>query len=180
MPLVELWLPIVAGAAGVFVASALLWMCLPIHKKDYVPLKDDAALQRALAEQGLGPGRYMFPNCMGPDGKPIDARNLSGPWGCLCIAKGVPNMGKMLGLWFVNALVVSALVGYLASLALPAGAAFGPAFRVAGSATLLAYGAGVLPRAIWEGLPWRSVPGAFLDAVVYSVITGVLFAVLWP
>jgi hypothetical protein len=180
MCLCELWLAILAGAAGVFVASAVIWMATPLHKKDYRPLPSDAAVQGAVSGQSLPAGRYMFPNCLDASGKPMDCSKLTGPFGLVTVFPGPPRMGKGLSLWFLNNLVVMVLVGYVASLALGPGAPFGPVFRVTATTALLAYGAGVLPRAIWEGLPWRSVPAALVDAVVYALATGVLFAVLWP
>jgi hypothetical protein len=184
VPYIELWLPILAGAAAVFVTSSVVWMALPIHKNDYKKLGEhEPAALAAIRGWALAPGMYMFPYC---DSKTIKTdpaaqqKVKDGPWGTLTVMPKCWNMGQMLGLWFLNILILTALIGYIASTSLPHGATFAGVFRVVATAGILAYGGSVLTDSIWKGRPWSGLPGALFDAVVYAAVTGAVFAALWP
>src|SRR5262245_41049002 len=116
--LFSLWLPILVAAVGCFVASSIIWMASPLHKHDYKdPGDKEGPLMDLLRTRGFGPGVYMVPWCGGQN-KPspeVLEKMKAGPWAMLTVMPGQPNMGKMLGLWMLNLLVVSALVGYIAS-----------------------------------------------------------------
>ena len=58
--LVSLWLPIVLAAIAVFVLSAMVWMVMPWHRKDFRPLPDEPAARAAL--RGSAPGLYTVPH----------------------------------------------------------------------------------------------------------------------
>jgi hypothetical protein len=185
--LIELWLPILACSILVFIASSVIWMALPIHKKDYRGLPNENAIVEPIRQQRLTPGVYMFPwaDCHGK--KLTDAEKAAhaekfkqGPWGTLTIGPGGFNFGKTLGTWFAHILIVTCVIAYLTSVALPAGAHYLSVFRVAGTAALLAYAGGALPRCIWEGKPWSQLPAALFDGVVYTAITAGTFGWLWP
>ncbi len=49
--LVQFWLPILASAVVVFLASSIAWMVLPHHKKDVKTLPDEKAGVLAPARQ---------------------------------------------------------------------------------------------------------------------------------
>jgi len=55
----SLWLPIVLSAVIVFIASALVWMALPHHKKEWKAFGNEEAVRAAL--RGASPGLYGVP-----------------------------------------------------------------------------------------------------------------------
>lgn len=182
--LTSLWLPIVLSAVLVFVASSIIWMALPIHKKDYKKLGDKEAAVMDLVRSGpIGAGLYMFPMCDQKTMKTdpaMAAKVKAGPWGTILVMPRCWNMGQMLGLWMVNLLIVSGLIGYLAWYAMPGAHTFASVFRVVATAAFLAYGGNALTDSIWKGRPWSMLCGALFDAVVYAAVTGAAFAWLWP
>ena len=54
MTILSLWMPIVASAVIVWIASAVVWMVLPWHKSDWRPVPDEEATHSALT--GIAPG----------------------------------------------------------------------------------------------------------------------------
>lgn len=181
--LMQLWLPIILSAVILFFASSVIWMALPIHKKDYLDPKDKQhALHEAVKASGLAPGQYFIPfDCQGKDKSPeIAARMESGPYFVLQLMRGRPNMGKMLGLWMLNLLILSLFVAYVAAYALPAGAEYLNVFRIVGATALLAHGGSALTQIIWQAHPVHTLPGKLIDAVVYALLTAGTFAWLWP
>ena len=179
----QLWLPILVSAVIVFIASSLAWTVLPHHKKDIKPLPDEKALTEHLGRLNLPPGLYVWPGC-GPGqsmrSEEYKARDKAGPWGSINILGSRPNFGRSLVLAFLFYIVVGLFVAYIAALARPAGSAFLPVFRVAGAAAILAYCAGSIPGAIFMGKPGRFVLTDFLDGLVYGLLTGATFGLLWP
>src|SRR5262249_47207433 len=57
----SLWLPILASAALVFVASSVIHMVLGYHHADYGTLPAEDDVQAALRKFSLTPGDYMLP-----------------------------------------------------------------------------------------------------------------------
>jgi hypothetical protein len=182
--LVELWLPIVLSAVIVFVASSIIWMATPLHKNDYKdPGDKEESLLNAVRSAGLAPGAYYLPWCAGAKAKDpaVQERLKSGPWAMLTVMPGAPNMGRMLGLWFLHLLIVGVFVAYIGvNAGLPPGAPYLSVFRIAGSAALLAYAGYALPMAIWHGMPMSQLPGRLIDGVVYALLTAGTFAAMWP
>jgi hypothetical protein len=180
---VELWLPILVSAVVVFVASAVVWMVLPHHKKDVQMLPDEKAFIDHLKTLNIPPGTYMWPNCAAGEGMnspEFQARFNAGPWGSLNVLAGKPSFARNLALTFIFYVVVSLFVGYITSLARMAGADFRPVFRVAATTAILAYCAGSIPGAIFFGKPGRFIFTEFIDGVAYGLLTGIVFGLLWP
>ncbi len=61
LSLTELWMPILASAALVFVASSIVHMVIPIHKNDFKKLPGEDKLLEAMRSAGVGQGAFMFP-----------------------------------------------------------------------------------------------------------------------
>ncbi len=59
MGIAALWMPILASAVLVFIASALIWTVLPWHKSDFKKTSDEEGVRAALS--GNTPGYYMLP-----------------------------------------------------------------------------------------------------------------------
>ena len=179
MELTDLWLPIVATTGAVFVLSSILWMALPFHKGDFQKLPGEGEYSALLKRNPLPVGRYVIGWCAPGDAKapakPDDPHAL-----LLVQRPGPVGMGKSLLIWIFYVFAISILVGYLAHLSLARGAEAMRVFRYTSVAALLAYGAAAFPKAIWEGVPWKLVPVAVFDALVYAAATGAVFAWLWP
>ena len=175
---------ILLSAIIVWIASAIIWMVLPHHKKDYQGLSDEDAARAALRPQNLVPGQYNIPHCMSMADmkKPeMQKRFDEGPVGFITILpNGIPAMGKNMALTFVFYLVISAIVAYVASRTLAPGSDYLAVFRVVGTVTWLAYGTAVIQDAIWFGRPWSSVVKSVFDALVYALLTAGVFGWLWP
>ncbi|MEM0983359.1 MAG: hypothetical protein AAGI17_05355 [Planctomycetota bacterium] len=183
MSVVDLWLPIIVSAVAVFFVSSILWMALPHHKGDVLSAPED--VEKKVGELGLKPGFYMFP--LGMDGEAKDMKDpalqermKNGPWGTLCVWPGAPVFARNLVLTFLVYLVVSAIVAYLASEAVPAGAPYATVFQVTGVAALLGYVFGGLPNGIFFGTPTRFVLTNMFDAIVFTLVTAGIFAAMWP
>lgn len=183
--LLQLWLPILLSAVFVFIASAIIWMVLPIHKHDYKnPGNKEGPLLDFLRTQAFEPGVYSVPWMQCENRKPTPEsleKMKRGPWAMLVVMKSAPKMGKLLALWFLHLLIVGIIIGYILTHGM---LAFGDpgmkVFRVAGTIALLAHAGYAMPMCIWHGQPWSQLPGRLFDGIVYALITGGTFAWLWP
>jgi len=182
--LTSLWLPIVAAAVLVHIASFLSWMVLRLHRSDWVKLPNEDSVMKALGEQGAQPGEYSFPFAAGPaDWKDEgwQAKFKSGPVGFVTLVKsGEMAIGKSMAIYFVYLLVIQIFVAYVAGLALPLGAAYLRVFQVAGTVAILAFAGCSPPQAIWMGRRWANIWREILDGVVYGLLTAGVFGWLWP
>ncbi len=181
--LVDLWLPILVSAALVFIASSIIWMALPIHRHDYKnPGDKEETILGMLRSGSFAPGVYYVPWCRGKEKDPAVMQKMkTGPWALLTVMPSGPNMGKMLGLWFLHLVLVGVVVAYVAAHAnMPPNPRYFDVFQLAGATALLAHAGYALPMAIWHGMPWSQVPGRFFDGLVYSLLTAGSFAGLWP
>jgi hypothetical protein len=175
----DLWMAILVSTGAVLVASVLVCVVLPFHKGDYKPLPAQAELTGWLARQAAPAGRYMVPWWDPASRTPPDP-DSNQPRAVLLVQYGPMSMGKLLLTWVVHLLVLETLVAYAVSIVLPHGADGMTVFRLTSVVALLAYGGGVVPRAIWEGVPWKQIPAGLLDAALYAVATGAIFLWLWP
>ncbi len=186
MPFGSLWLPVVASAVAVWLVSSILHMALKYHKADYKRLGNpasEAAVAQALRAIGPAPGVYPIPYCEPSQMK--DPENLKkyeeGPVGMITIlANGAPNMGRYLGLWLGFCFLVSFTAGYVARHTLEVSSDPMEILRITGALAFVGYGYGNFQDAIWRGMPWSNAMRGLIDAVIYSVVTGMVFRLLWP
>lgn len=180
--LTDLWLPIVLSSVFAFIASAIIWMVLPIHKSDYNKLPDEDKMLQAVRDQNLAAGMYVYPMCKPQDMKNPEmlAKYKAGPWGYIIASSGPHNMGVSLGMWMVNLLLISTAIAFLASKAFLPSAAYMKVFTFVLVAAFIAHGGGVLTDSIWKGRPWKAMPSSVFDAVVYALLTAGTFGWLWP
>src|ERR1700743_2129322 len=101
--LAQVWLPILLGAIGAFIASSILHMVLHKiwHGTDYHGFSNEDEVRAAIRKGSSQPGMYMLPWC--PPEKMKDPATLAkfteGPVGFLILrTPGGFNMGKSLGL----------------------------------------------------------------------------------
>lgn len=62
-PLPQFWLPVLAAAVSVFVASALIHMVLRWHRRDYLALAGEESIREAIRAGAPQPGLYPLPYC---------------------------------------------------------------------------------------------------------------------
>lgn len=185
--LTQLWLPVLVAAVLVFVASSVIHMALPIHKKDYAKLPNEDRALEGLRAAGVQRGHYVFPYAasMQEWGSPEHVEKMNrGPVGFMTVLPNGPiAMGKQLVSWFLYCVVSSVFVAYVAGFTIAAGA---PApsgalvFRLAGTVGFLAYGLGAVIDSIWKGQAWSTSFKFVFDGLVYALVTGGAFAWLWP
>ena len=179
-----LWLPILLSAAVVFVCSAIFWMVLPFHKSDFSSLPDEESVRTALNKKKLAPGQYMIPWCgdMKQLKEPGHVKKIEeGPVATLVVRRsGQMNMGGSMATSIIYNIIIAVFVAYLSGRVLPAGAPYLSVFRVAGTATILAYCGALFYPAIWMGRPWNVTFKDALDGVIYGLLTAGIFGWLWP
>ena len=179
----SLILPILVSAVVVFVASAVIWMALPHHKKDLRFLPNESEFDAAIGPLNIEPGFYMFPNCehaRDMKSEAFQTRWKSGPWGTITVMGSAPNFAINLAKSFVSYLLVGLFVAYLTGLALGPGAAYMEVFRVSGAAAVLGYCMGSLANDAFLGKPNRFILTCFIDGVVFALLTAGVFAAMWP
>jgi hypothetical protein len=182
--IISLWLPILLSAVLVFIASSILHMVLPLHKRDYKKVPGEGNVMDALREAKIPRGNYVFP-C--PD-DPKDMKSPEmvekynkGPIGFLTMMPtGPPAMGKFLVMWFIYCLVMSVFVAYLAGRTLGPGTEYLAVFRVAGATAFIGYSAAHVSESIWMGKSWSTTVKNIFDGLVYALLTAGAFAGFWP
>lgn len=91
-----------------------------------------------------------------------------------------PALGKHLVQWFLFCLLVAFVSAYVGSLTLAPGTAGMLVCRVTGTVAFAGFGLGNLQDSIWHGFPWSNALRGLADAAVFAVLTGLVFALLWP
>ncbi|GAB4549309.1 MAG: hypothetical protein Tsb0013_10460 [Phycisphaerales bacterium] len=184
VPILDLWLPIVLSTVIVFIASAVAWMAIPKwHQPDLKVLPDEATFAGDLGRHELAPGQYMWPNCGSSEEMKSDEfkrRWAEGPWGLLRVAGTRPSFGVNLVVTFVYFLVVSVVVGFLASRAFGSGAGYYEVFGFCFLASALAHCTMNLPNSMFLMEPRRWMLTNLIDGFVFAMLTAGTFAGLWP
>ena len=176
--LANLWLPILLTGIALFFLSSVFWTVLPFHDNDFEQLPDEDEFMRVVGEMNIPPGRYIFPRLTHQDHK--DAEKIEkykqGPRGLVNLW-GLPNMGRNLGLTFLFFLIIAFVTGYIAWEALGADASFMKVLQIVGAISMLVHCSTGQLNAIW--FPKRTIFD-FFDGIVYGIVTGLIFALLWP
>lgn len=184
MPFGSLWLPVLVSAAAVWLASSVLHMVLKYHRADYKGLSNEDAVAEAMRKGSPSPGYYVLPYCPDPSKfkDPAVLEKFSkGPVAYVSVVpNGMPNMGKHLGLWLGFCLLVSFVSAYIARHTLSPSSEGLLVMRITGTVAFAAYGFGNVVDSIWKGQPWGNTFRALFDSIVYAVLTGLAFRLLWP
>ncbi len=180
--LMSLMWPIVLSAVVVFIASSVIWMVIQYHNSEWKRLPDEEAARTAL--KGTAPGQYSVPNApTAADRKSPEVieKYKEGPVAMLIVfPHSSMAMGKQMVQWTAYCLVVSFLVAYVTSVALPAGAEYLAVFRIAGTVAVLSYAGAAPIRSIWFGQQWSATAKDALDGLIYGMLTAGVFGWLWP
>jgi hypothetical protein len=177
----SLWLPILLSAVAVFVMSNILWMALPFwHRSDYKKLSKEQALLDSVSEATSG--QYIAPYLnwgkLTPEERAAVERR---PMAFVLVRNPAKfSFPAALATYFAYTLVISFLVGYVTGVALPPGGPFREVLRIAGTVGILAYSFGSVGDSIWYGKPWSVTAKVIIDGIIYGLLTGVIFAWLWP
>ena len=187
--LLSLWLPILLSAASVWIVSTIFGMPFLHHKNDWIGLPpgphggSEDAFMEFIRTSGIKRGNYLFPDFRtrgAMESEKVKKALEQGPVGHLSLWQPPLSMGGKLGGTLIVYLVVSTLIAYLASVALPETAEFAKVFQVVGTAGILAYCFSFIPSAIWFGAYRRTIVAGILDGIVFGAITGAIFAWRWP
>lgn len=182
-----LLLPAFISAVVVFFASFLIWMVIKWHDKDIKPLPDEQAFTDQLAKLNLPGGAYMWPH-IGPDATAesraaANQRWKTGPWGSMnIIGPRAPSFARNLVVAFLVYLAISfatAGVLYYAYLAQETDVQFMDIAWLAWVVSVPAYCLGGVPQQVFFGYNCRFITTHFLDGLIFGVLTGLTFAILW-
>ena len=176
----SLWLPVLVSGIALFFASWVAWMLLPHHKAEWKGLPNEDAVMGAITSAGISAGQYCFPYPATPADCKSDAfkaKMQAGPNGNLVVWSGPCNMGKNMLCTVLFFIVANFVIAYLAAQALAPGAEFMKVFQFVGTAGILTYGTANILNGIWFG---RKMVGDIVDGIAYGLITGAIFAWLWP
>ena len=187
--LLSLWLPILLSAAAVWIVSTIFGMPFLHHRNDWIGLPpapasgSEDAFMEFIRTSGIKPGNYLFPDFRtreAMESQKVHKALKEGPVGHLSLWQPPLSMGGKLAATFIVYLVVSTLIAYRASVALPKTADFAKVFQIVGTAGILAYSFSVIPSAIWFGAYKRTIVAGIFDGIVCGAITGAIFAWRWP
>jgi hypothetical protein len=81
---------------------------------------------------------------------------------------------KLIGM-FAFFLLISVLCAYVVSRTLGPDASYLSVFRVAGTVAFIANSVALIPESIWFERPWSMTIKNFIDALIYSLLTGGIF-----
>jgi hypothetical protein len=181
--LMSLWLPVLLSAVAAFFASFVIHMLLKYHQNNFSKLDSEDAVRDALRPFDIAPGEYAIPRTTHENMKQPEhmAKYEQGPVVIMTVwPNAAPNMTKNLALWFGYCLLAGLLAAYLAGRTLGPGAGYLSVFQVTGTAAFLAYSLALLQDSIWFGRKWSTTGKFVFDGLVYALLTGAIFAWLWP
>lgn len=181
----DLWLPILASAVAVWIASALAWMAIGHHKNDQkrLPPAAEDAMTALIKSTPITPGVYAFPHQT--DCSKMSAeekkRIMSGemPMGMLRVW-GKMSMASPMIMTFIVNLVIGVVIAFLCLGVMGKGTEFKVVLHTAGLAAILAHTGASVCNDIWFQESRRAMATKLIDGVVYGVIVGLVFAWLWP
>jgi hypothetical protein len=183
VPLTSLWAPILLSAVVVFLASFVVHMVLPFHRRDWGKVPSEDAVMDALRPFAIAPGDYMLPCARDREAMKspeFKEKFKRGPVALITVLTGEFTMGKRLAQWFVYLLVVGALAGLVAGTTLPPGAPHEHVFHLVALVAFASYGLALWQNSIWYSRSWLTTLKSNVDALIYALLTAAIFGWLWP
>ena len=181
VPLTSLLLPIVLSAVLVFIASSVIHMVLPYHRKDFAPLPNEDAARSVLR---VAPGDYATPYASSGEAMKapeFTAKMKEGPVVFMTVLPGGAwNMGPTLAKWFGYCLVVSVFAAYIAGRARGPGAEYLDVFRFTSTTAFIGYTLALWQARIWYGRSLHYTLTTTFDGLIYALLTAGVFGWLWP
>lgn len=182
-PFMSLLLPIVISAVAVFMLTMIIHMT-PWHKGDYRKLPDEDGVMQALRSFNIPPNDYAVPHPGSTEymtSPEFEAKQEAGPVMFVTVIPSGPwNMGKIVGLWFLFAVVVSASVACFVGTIVPRGGDRHAVFHHVAVITLLTYAMGAVPLSIWYSRKWSTTFRNALDSLLFALVTAWIFSMMWP
>lgn len=182
--IVSLWLPVLLSAVAAFLASSVIHMVLKYHQTDFRKVPDEDAALAAIRSLGLTPGDYVMPrpaSQAGMNDPAFIAKMTTGPIVAMTVLpSGPPNMGQLLGKWFLYCVLVSIFAAYVAGRTLLPGTPYLQVFRVTGTVAFVGYSLALWQGAIWYGRSPSATFKSTMDGFIYGLLTGGVFGWLWP
>jgi len=177
----QLWLPVLATTFALWIASTLAWTVIGHHNRDTDPLPNEDQALDAIRSLNIPPGSYMFPQITHGQANAADckAKWEKGPIGLLRVFRPI-NMPLNIICTVIFFLIMSTLLAYLGSAALARGATFAQVLQVMGTAGVLTYSFSSIPHDIWFQTKKRQTLTCAIDGIAFGLITGLIFAWLWP
>ncbi len=175
---VDLWMPILVATVVLWFLSFFAWALLPHHFGDNKKLANEDELMNFLKQSNTPAGNYMFPYAGSGKVQSEEVfakRYADGPRGVLNVYE-VPNMPVNMVQTILYFLVTVFTIAYITSVACPSGSEFVKVFRIAGTIGVLTYASSGFMNRIWfKSRHWTHV----LDGLVYGVVVGLIFGLLW-
>lgn len=182
--LLSLWLPILVAAVLVFVVSSIIHMALGYHASDWKKVANEDGVQDALRPFAIPPGDYLVPRpskLADMSDPAFKAKQDKGPVFVMTVfPNGQSGMGLQLATWFIFAIAVGKVAGYVASITLGPGADPMTVFRVTGTVAFAGYSLALFQHSIWYHRRWATTLVSVFDGLIYGLMTGGVFAWLWP
>jgi hypothetical protein len=180
----SLLVPVLLSAVLVFVASSIIHMVLPYHRKDFARFAKEDALLESLRGLDIPPGDYVAPHAGSPEGMKspeFQEKVKKGPIVIMTLAPGGSiSMGKNLTLWFLYTVLVGLLSAFAAGPVLPRGESYHEVFHLVGLTSFMGYSLAVLHNSIWYKRAWGTTLRTVFDGLVYALLTAGTFGWLWP
>ncbi len=185
VPALSLWMPILASAVLVFVASSAIHMFLNWHANDFRAAPDEDGLMDALRGFDLPPGNYSLPHAGSTavqGSKEFQDKVRRGPAAMLTIlpVREPLNMNRELVQWFAYCALVGLFAAYVTGRALGPGADYMDVFRIASTTAFMGYSLAHIQDAIWQSQGWGPTARSMADGLIYGLLTGGAFGWLWP
>lgn len=178
----QLWLPIIVSAVVGFALSAASHMLLPWRRNEWGRITDYGPIQAAL--RGIEPGLYAFPAAADPKQqmtKEWMERWAKGPSGWLTLVPPAPmSMGRNMALSLLVFLGVGFFDAYVGSYALGPAARPIRVLQIISTVGFLSFAVEPIFGSIWYGRPWRAYLSDVIDALLFGLGMGAVFAWLWP
>jgi hypothetical protein len=139
---------------------------------------------KALRAFSIPPNDYMTPHprsgayMRSPE---YDAKRDAGPVMIVTVVPSGPwKIGKMMGLWLLFTLVVSASVACVVGTIAPRGGDTHTVFHHIAAITFLTYAMGGVPLSIWYNRKWSTTFRNAVDSLLYALATAWIFSMMWP
>ena len=111
----------------------------------------------------------------------VQERYATGPVAMIALLpNGVPNLGKHLAQWFGLCVLISFVVAYVARHTLQPSTDGMTVMRITTTVAFAGYALGYVQDSIWKAMPWGNSIRGLVDGLIYSVLTGIVFTLLWP
>jgi len=179
-----LWMPILVSAVIVFIASSIIHMFLPLHKKDFADLPNEDQAMAALRGLNLPAGDYMMPKPKSMDDMKSDAFQAKSKQGPRVLMTVLPpwngGMSQELTRWFIYIVIVSIYSAYVGGATLAPGTEYLRVFQVVGATAFACYALALWPQVIWFKKSVRTTLISTFDGLVYALLTAGVFGWRWP